>query len=1282
MAEDPSHTAGPLAVATAEPAVAPPASPPGYELCEEIGHGGMGVVYRALDTALDRHVAIKLLAERYPIDSSGAQRFLIEARITGQLQHPGIPAVHQVGTLADGRPFLAMKLIKGSTFEAILRRPTDPAAERGRLLAIFEAVCQAVGYAHAHRVIHRDLKPANVMVGAFGEVQVMDWGLAKVLGEERPADLPLGAEQTQVWTRISSTPDSSSNTAAGSMVGTPAYMPPEQAVGQIERVNARSDVFGLGALLAVVLTGKPPYVGETHDSVRVMAVRGTLEDCFARLDASGAEPELVALCKRCLAFEPADRPADAGAVAQAVADLRAEADERARCAELERVRIEGEQATALARAAERRKRRRLVLGAAALLALAAISGMSAVLAVQRRANSDLADKNTALAAEHARATHAQKVAQAERQQAVTNLYHARVEEAGALRRARSMGYRGQVFNLLREALQLDTPDKDSDRLRQEAVNCLGDFVGLEPITWEDFPSTIRDIALTPDGENLAVALDNDTIELRSVRTGGVAARMAESAIGLGIDAEKRWLITIGPKGTIKAWPDLGMKAAPAVHASEMGANLAGMSNNGRFATVYSARKEGSALALWDVARHEVKAQLEVPSELFLGGFQVSDDGRRVAQCVRGEQKLHALVWDLPAAAPKKVFFANTSQNTRALTISPDGRFLACFHGDDGLVLLDLQESLPRPLLRSDSVLGAGFSGDGRLLVYRTITGVIKLWSVSRHQEVATLYHPGDVGTADSSLVSFSTDGGTFATAGARSIRIWKLSGSGEKPPLSGHEGGVTSVAFGPGGKMLASGSKDRLVKLWDAETGRLLRTLPPFETPIQSVAFSPDGRLLATGQFPPKLQPVRVWDVATLKETAPPDDELGGFAMAVAFSPDGKTLAACGQGLTVWRVANDEKGAGATSVPSFRRVVHLPGQRSLYIRISPDGKLLAWVDDAFLVCLWDLENNREIPFPGPPLMLGWHNLAFYPDSDHVTFVTGKGMVETWDARAARRVSSFGREGHYIAASPDGRWLTTVKDSSTVNLWSSRSGSPAFTLPQESGPIWSLAWSPDGERLGVGLADGGLEIWNVPGIQAELGRIGLAWHPGTGPPREQEPQPSQPATPLERVARITNYYNLAKRLASVGRVQDADEANREGLKTLDDSDMSLNMAQVLLLRTAALQAWLARDKELAATRERALKIGQQTKDPTFAERVSKICNLSPSDARTHAAALRSPGARSSWGPVIPTWPTSRWPWALPNTATAITRRRTLRFAPQRSSEATTIESLSRRRCTVR
>src|SRR6516225_6619642 len=163
-----------------------------YQLLVEIARGGMGVIWRATDTALGREVAVKVLHEKFAPNSAAALRFAAEARITAQLQHPAIPPVHDCGSLPDGRPFLAMKLIRGRTLEELLQRHSDPAADRGRLLAVLEQVCQAVAYAHAHRVLHRDLKPGNVMVGGFGEVQVMDWGLAKVLTEPAAPAAPDG----------------------------------------------------------------------------------------------------------------------------------------------------------------------------------------------------------------------------------------------------------------------------------------------------------------------------------------------------------------------------------------------------------------------------------------------------------------------------------------------------------------------------------------------------------------------------------------------------------------------------------------------------------------------------------------------------------------------------------------------------------------------------------------------------------------------------------------------------------------------------------------------------------------------------------------------------------------------------------------------------------------------------------------------------------------------------------------------------------------------------------
>jgi serine/threonine protein kinase len=348
---------------TGPPVSAAALAPPGYKLLEKVGQGGMGVIHRARDLRLNREVAVKLLREGHPGGSAVCARFVAEAQITGQLQHPGIPAVHELGTLPSGRPFLAMKLVKGRTLQELLKERTDPARERGRFVAIFEQICQAVGYAHAHHVIHRDLKPGNVMVGAFGEVQVMDWGLAKVLSARASTVADDGEllETVPALTAIDTPLAGDSATRTGAVMGTPAYMPPEQAGGEVRKLDARSDVFGLGAILCQILTGQPPFSGKDANAVRLQAVRGELHEAFARLDGSGAEPDPVALCKKGLAFRREDRPADGRAVAQEVARIRQAAEERARRAELER-------AEALVREAEQRKRRRQLLTAAAVVA--------------------------------------------------------------------------------------------------------------------------------------------------------------------------------------------------------------------------------------------------------------------------------------------------------------------------------------------------------------------------------------------------------------------------------------------------------------------------------------------------------------------------------------------------------------------------------------------------------------------------------------------------------------------------------------------------------------------------------------------------------------------------------------------------------------------------------------------------------------------------------------------------------------------------------------------------
>jgi serine/threonine-protein kinase len=277
---------------------------------------------------------------------------------------------------------VTVQLVKGRTLAALLAERSTPVDRLPQLLGIVEQICQTVAYGHARGVIHRDLKPSNVMVGGFGEVQVMDWGLAKVLPRGGMADdAAAGREpdgETVVATARSGGDSDEDRSRAGSVMGTPAYMAPEQARGEIDAIDERADVFALGSILCEVLTGQPAYTGRGSAEIQRQAARGDTAEALTRLDTRGVEPELVGLASDCLAAEPADRPRDAGVVTGRVTAYLTGVQERLRAAEVERARAE-------ARAAEERKRRRLQLGlAASVLVLTTLGGLAAAYEVQRR----------------------------------------------------------------------------------------------------------------------------------------------------------------------------------------------------------------------------------------------------------------------------------------------------------------------------------------------------------------------------------------------------------------------------------------------------------------------------------------------------------------------------------------------------------------------------------------------------------------------------------------------------------------------------------------------------------------------------------------------------------------------------------------------------------------------------------------------------------------------------------------------------------------------------------
>ena len=302
-----------------------------YRLIREIGRGGMGIVHEGWDSQLCRFVAIKIMDDAQRQQPAGLQRFFREARIASQLVHPSIVTIHEFGVTLEGQAFIVMELLIGKTLRQVIRDLTDRGRELPSLLTIFLETCLAMASAHQRGVIHRDLKPSNVMVCAFGVVSVMDWGVAKLLvGDPQQPTLLLPEATSSPQPPPPSTPEdrtledptaaagSPGQTLAGTIFGTPAYLPPEQARGELDRIDYRADVFGLGSILCEILTGRAPFTGDTDDERRRLAAAGKVEDAFERLESSRGPLPLIRLAKQCMAADPEARPADAGEVAAAV----------------------------------------------------------------------------------------------------------------------------------------------------------------------------------------------------------------------------------------------------------------------------------------------------------------------------------------------------------------------------------------------------------------------------------------------------------------------------------------------------------------------------------------------------------------------------------------------------------------------------------------------------------------------------------------------------------------------------------------------------------------------------------------------------------------------------------------------------------------------------------------------------------------------------------------------------------------------------------------------------
>ncbi|MGD0505855.1 MAG: protein kinase [Steroidobacteraceae bacterium] len=999
-----------------------------YRVLALLGHGGMGSVWLAerADGLFARQVALKLIHPALK-NRVTSERFAREREILASLNHPNIARLLDAGFAEDGQPYLALDYVAGTPLTTYCDEHRLSVRER---LALYRQVLSALQYAHAHLVIHRDLKPANILVTSEGQVQLLDFGIAKLLSEGE-------AKETEL-------------TQMGGRALTPDYAAPEQIAGAA--VTTAADVYALGVMLYELLTGERPYKLK-RDS------RGALEEAILQADpvppSRAASSEAAATARATTAKKLASiLKGDLDTIA--IKALKKSPTERYATAnafgeDIDRY-LRGDvvlaQPDSVAYRALKFGRRHWVGIAAASVLLLTLAG--GLVATTYEAKIAAAQRDEA-AAQRDAALQAQL-------RSVTQTAAARLKDADV------PGALGIILEVVAQSGVKGAPSPEALSVFQEARAQDALVMVLSGHSAE-----LRSAAFSPDGTRIVTAAQDKSARIWDRESGRELLDLVGHTAGVEqavFSPDGTRVLTASWDKTARIWDAKTGRELLVLrgHADQL--RSAAFSPDGRRIVTGSFDKTAR---VWDAATGRELLTLGGHADL-VPCARFSPDGRRV---VTASVDKTARIWDAATGREIARFGGHTEAVIHA-AFSPDGQRVVTASRDKTARIWDVSSARELMVLRhSQLVNSAEFSPDGLQVVTASDDTSARLWDVATGKELMVMNgHRAEVSTA-----VFSPDGREVVTASHdQTARVWSVATGPPVRILSGHQSAVESVQFSSDGRRIVTASDDKTARIWDVATGRELIALVGHERGVWTASFSSDGARVVTAANDGTS---RIWDAASGRQTA----LLTGHDYAVEsaqFSPDGRLAV----------TASFDRTARIWDAASGRPIIVFRGHndRVSGVAFSPDGRRVATASLDKTVRIWDAASGAQL------LVIDGHSdpvftAAYSPDGRRLVTASLDMTARIWDSRTGHEIKMLSGHSQLVGTamfSSDGRRVVTASLDKTARIWDTDTGQQLMVFPHVDS-VNAAAYSPDGAHIVTASDDALVRIWDarVPSLESQI-----------------------------------------------------------------------------------------------------------------------------------------------------------------------------------------------------